>query len=517
MVSSDRTGLHRFRRTGHAQREAELHLQAGRALAREGAYQEARRLFHAALEADPTCLDANLELARLARSPAERQAYLGQVLALDPAHPEALAAAATASAPATARSQTQPRPQPQPRPPRRQDSREPASWRVWILWGLVLLAGLLLAVMLMWGPVGDSLALLLPPGMPTAAPTPAPGEIATRFVPKLEAALVSEDWDRALEIIEIMQSLDPSGQDVRYWAPRAHMRVGQALVQAGRMQEALAQFDQAVAWVPGDPEAGLWQQVTRLYLDGELAFSRGDWTAAIDTWLRAYEQFPEYANLGDRLAEGYRRQGQAAMDAADWEGAVASLSDGHQHFPDNAELSHVLATAYRQRGISWQEQGKLQKARADLEAALALSPDDVEAQEHYDQVMYILFPPKRIEINITTQHLDAREGDTLIYSFPVSTGLRGRDTATGHYEVLDKIPMAYSSIWNLKMPYWLGIYYVGNIENGIHALPIRPDGSVMWAGLLGQRASYGCVILSTQAAQLVYEWAEIGTKVDIHY
>jgi lipoprotein-anchoring transpeptidase ErfK/SrfK len=77
--------------------------------------------------------------------------------------------------------------------------------------------------------------------------------------------------------------------------------------------------------------------------------------------------------------------------------------------------------------------------------------------------------------------------------------------------------MAYSSIWRLKMPYWLGIYYVGNIENGIHALPIRPDGTVMWGGFLGQKASYGCVILSNQAAKLIYDWADIGTRVDIHY
>jgi len=77
--------------------------------------------------------------------------------------------------------------------------------------------------------------------------------------------------------------------------------------------------------------------------------------------------------------------------------------------------------------------------------------------------------------------------------------------------------MAWSSIWRLKMPYWLGIYNVGTVENGIHALPIRPDGSVMWGGLLGQRASYGCVILSTGAAKTLYNWAEIGTPVWIHY
>jgi lipoprotein-anchoring transpeptidase ErfK/SrfK len=67
------------------------------------------------------------------------------------------------------------------------------------------------------------------------------------------------------------------------------------------------------------------------------------------------------------------------------------------------------------------------------------------------------------------------------------------------------------------MPYWLGIYWVGNVENGIHALPIRTDGTVMWGGLLGQRASYGCVILSNAAARTIYYWADIGTPVRIYY
>jgi lipoprotein-anchoring transpeptidase ErfK/SrfK len=180
-------------------------------------------------------------------------------------------------------------------------------------------------------------------------------------------------------------------------------------------------------------------------------------------------------------------------------------------------LIDLLVTAYRQRGISWQEQGKLNKARTDLETALALQPDDEEARTHYDEVMYILFPPKRIEIDISSQRFYAYLGDQLVYNFPTSTGLPGRDTAVGHYKVQSKIPMAYSSIWRLNMPYWLGIYNVGRIENGIHALPIRLDGTVMWAGLLGQKASYGCVILSTQAARTIYEWADIGTPVDIHY
>ena len=232
---------------------------------------------------------------------------------------------------------------------------------------------------------------------------------------------------------------------------------------------------------------------------------------------QAHELLPEYADLAARVIEAYRRQGVAAIQSGDWAGAIQSLTQARGRAPDDPDLTALLATAYRQRGIAWQEQDKLEKARTDLETALALQPNDEKAKTHYDEVMYILFPPKRIEIDISSQRFYAYHGDRLIYNFPTSTGLPGRDTAVGHFKVQSKIPMAYSSIWRLNMPYWLGIYYVGRVENGIHALPIRPDGSVMWGGLLGQKASYGCVILSTYAARIIYEWADIGTPVDIHY
>jgi lipoprotein-anchoring transpeptidase ErfK/SrfK len=124
-------------------------------------------------------------------------------------------------------------------------------------------------------------------------------------------------------------------------------------------------------------------------------------------------------------------------------------------------------------------------------------------------------PNKRIEVDISEQHFYAYEDDILAYSFVCSTGEPGRDTAPGNYQVLDKIPMAYASTWNLKMPYWLGIYWAGTLENGIHALPILSSGQKLWDGYLGQRVSYGCVILSTEAAKTIYDWAEIGMPVTI--
>jgi lipoprotein-anchoring transpeptidase ErfK/SrfK len=117
-------------------------------------------------------------------------------------------------------------------------------------------------------------------------------------------------------------------------------------------------------------------------------------------------------------------------------------------------------------------------------------------------------------VSISEQHLYAYEGDVLVYSFVASTGMNN-STRVGTFSVLDKIPNAYGATWNIWMPNWLGIYYSGYLENGIHALPILSNGNRLWAGYLGRPISYGCIVLGMEESQLLYDWAEIGTVVEI--
>ena len=122
---------------------------------------------------------------------------------------------------------------------------------------------------------------------------------------------------------------------------------------------------------------------------------------------------------------------------------------------------------------------------------------------------------KQIVIDLSEQHLYAYQGETLVYSFVASTGKPGLGTRTGTFRVLDKIPNAYASTWGLQMPHWLGIYWAGSMENGIHALPILASGQRLWAGYLGTPISYGCVVLGVEEARMLYEWAEVGVPVMI--
>jgi lipoprotein-anchoring transpeptidase ErfK/SrfK len=82
--------------------------------------------------------------------------------------------------------------------------------------------------------------------------------------------------------------------------------------------------------------------------------------------------------------------------------------------------------------------------------------------------------------------------------------------------VTSHIENAYAAIWDLYMPHFLGIYEaVPGFTNGIHGLPMLSGGRRLWANVLGQPASYGCIILTLQAAEELYYWAEDGVVVEI--
>lgn len=124
---------------------------------------------------------------------------------------------------------------------------------------------------------------------------------------------------------------------------------------------------------------------------------------------------------------------------------------------------------------------------------------------------------KRIVVDLSEQHLYAYLGERLVYSFVASSGAAPSYTRVGEFRVQSKIPRAFGAAWNIWMPYWMGIYWAGSTENGIHALPILPNGATLWAGYLGRPVSYGCIVLGTQEAQMLYNWAEIGTPVSVRY
>ncbi len=116
--------------------------------------------------------------------------------------------------------------------------------------------------------------------------------------------------------------------------------------------------------------------------------------------------------------------------------------------------------------------------------------------------------------DISAQHCWLYKGGVLIGNWRCSTGRYGSPTMAGTFKVQSKIRNAYGSTWNFWMPYWLGIYWAGSTENGIHGLPYnKQTGRKTWAGLVGTKITFGCIMLDDANAKKLWETAYIGMPV----
>jgi LysM repeat protein len=116
--------------------------------------------------------------------------------------------------------------------------------------------------------------------------------------------------------------------------------------------------------------------------------------------------------------------------------------------------------------------------------------------------------------SISQQRCWLYSGETVIARWICSTGRRGSATRPGEYKIQSKMPKAYGSTWNIWMPFWLGIYWAGGSENGIHGLPWdATTGVQIWSGNVGKPITYGCVMLDNVNAKMLYDMAWIGMPV----
>lgn len=122
---------------------------------------------------------------------------------------------------------------------------------------------------------------------------------------------------------------------------------------------------------------------------------------------------------------------------------------------------------------------------------------------------------KYIDVNLKEQVVVMFENGKPQEAFQISSGKRGMETPSGSFSIHNKFPRVWSKKYGLFMPYWMAL--VGSGEFGFHELPEWPGGYKEGANHLGIPVSHGCIRLGVGPARMLYDWAEIGTKVEIHY
>lgn len=160
-------------------------------------------------------------------------------------------------------------------------------------------------------------------------------------------------------------------------------------------------------------------------------------------------------------------------------------------------------------------------------------PKQIAITPKASNILGVTYEEKRIEVNLTNQHLYAYEGNNLIMDFPVSTGKWGQ-TPTGTFSIWIKLRYTrmtggnkdWGTYYNLPNVPFTMYFYNNEIPKtrgfGIHG--------AYWHSNFGHPMSHGCVNMNPVDAEKLYYWADPpstknttyadkenpGTKIVIH-
>jgi lipoprotein-anchoring transpeptidase ErfK/SrfK len=112
-----------------------------------------------------------------------------------------------------------------------------------------------------------------------------------------------------------------------------------------------------------------------------------------------------------------------------------------------------------------------------------------------------------IDVSLTDQRVTAYESQTAVYTTLASTGLPNTPTPPGQYRIWIKLrhdDMSGPGYYLEDVPFVM-YFYQGY---GFHG--------VWWHANFGHPMSHGCVNLPADAAEWLFDWAEVGTLVNVH-
>ena len=139
---------------------------------------------------------------------------------------------------------------------------------------------------------------------------------------------------------------------------------------------------------------------------------------------------------------------------------------------------------------------------------------------------------RRIEVNVGQQQLWAYQGETLVLTTLVSTGIEPNETELGRFRVRIKYPqqdmagftddtgevVAFGDDPELTPPpESVASYDVSDVPNVLYInLDAEALHGAYWHANFGQRMSHGCINLPLEVAAFLYGWAPLGTEVWVH-
>jgi lipoprotein-anchoring transpeptidase ErfK/SrfK len=122
-------------------------------------------------------------------------------------------------------------------------------------------------------------------------------------------------------------------------------------------------------------------------------------------------------------------------------------------------------------------------------------------------------PPSQIDearwinVDLMQQRVTAYEGQTPVYTTLASTGLPNTPTVVGQFRIW--IKLRYDDMTGPG-------YYLEDVPHVMYFYQGYGLHGVWWHGNFGHPMSHGCVNLPADAAEWLFNWADVGTLVNVH-
>jgi len=128
--------------------------------------------------------------------------------------------------------------------------------------------------------------------------------------------------------------------------------------------------------------------------------------------------------------------------------------------------------------------------------------------------------PRYLEIDLSQQKMYFFLNHTLYKEYRISTG-SDYPTPVGEFHILNKAPKAFSEIYNVWMPYWMGFTYARDVGAylGIHeiAYAVDPTGKPVYryGYYIGDMMTGGCVAMEPSDSREIYSLSGVGMLVRV--
>ena len=141
------------------------------------------------------------------------------------------------------------------------------------------------------------------------------------------------------------------------------------------------------------------------------------------------------------------------------------------------------------------------------EAVAVVHPNDGQTCSISDE--------KWIDINLTSHTLTAYQGACVVFGpTKIVDGMKGWESDVGSFHIYMKLlsqtmtggSKANGTYYSTPNVPWISYYNGGEAIHGAY-----------WRSTFGYQGSHGCINMQVSQAKWIYEWAPIGTRVEVHY